>query len=92
MRALTRVFVLSAAIAVAFDSRTEAADSFDGWWRLDEKASTGVPPTMRGHDTVVHLTQSGDKFTIELHAVEPRIDPPPGTPHIADVVLRARHR
>ena len=33
-----------------------------------------------------------DGFTIELHAVEPRIDPPPDNPHIADVVLRARHR
>jgi SAM-dependent methyltransferase len=32
----------------------------------------------------------GDDFTIERHAVEPRIDPPPNTPHIADVVLRAR--
>ncbi len=32
----------------------------------------------------------GDAFTIELHAVEPRIDPPPDNPHIADVVLRAR--
>ena len=32
----------------------------------------------------------GDAFTIELHAVEPRIDPPPENPHIADVVLRAR--
>jgi SAM-dependent methyltransferase len=32
----------------------------------------------------------GDDFTVGLHAVEPRIDPPPGTPHIADVVLRAR--
>lgn len=32
----------------------------------------------------------GDDFTVELHAVEPRIDPPPGTPHVADVVLRAR--
>jgi SAM-dependent methyltransferase len=29
-------------------------------------------------------------FTVVGHAVEPRIDPPPGTPHIADVVLRAR--
>ena len=27
-----------------------------------------------------------DKFTVEVHAVSPRIDPPPGTPHIADVV------
>jgi hypothetical protein len=32
----------------------------------------------------------GDDFTIELYAVKPRIDPPPGTPHIADIVLRAR--
>ena len=31
-------------------------------------------------------------FTVELHAIEPRIDPPPDTPHIADVVLRARRR
>jgi len=34
----------------------------------------------------------GDDFTVELHAVEPRIDPPPGSPHVADVVLRARRR
>jgi SAM-dependent methyltransferase len=34
----------------------------------------------------------GDDFTVELHATEPRIDPPTGTPHIADVVLRARRR
>jgi SAM-dependent methyltransferase len=34
----------------------------------------------------------GDDFTVELYAVEPRIDPPPDTPHIADVVLRARRR
>ena len=33
-----------------------------------------------------------DDFTVELHAVEPRIDPPPAAPHIADVVLRARRR
>jgi hypothetical protein len=32
----------------------------------------------------------GDDFTVELHAIEPRVDPPSGTPHIADVVLRAR--
>ena len=31
-------------------------------------------------------------FTVELHAIEPRRDPPPGTPHVADVVLRARRR
>ena len=34
----------------------------------------------------------GDEFTIEVHADEPRIDPPPDNPHIADVVLRARRR
>jgi SAM-dependent methyltransferase len=34
----------------------------------------------------------GDDFTVELYAVEPRIDPPPDNPHIADVVLRARRR
>jgi SAM-dependent methyltransferase len=32
----------------------------------------------------------GHDFTIERHAVEPRMNPPPNTPHIADVVLRAR--
>ena len=34
----------------------------------------------------------GDDYTVELHAVERRIDPPPDTPHIADIVLRARRR
>jgi len=34
----------------------------------------------------------GDAFTIELYAVQPRIDPPPDNPHIADIVLRARRR
>jgi SAM-dependent methyltransferase len=34
----------------------------------------------------------GSDFTVERHAVEPRVDPPPGTKHIADVVLRARRR
>jgi SAM-dependent methyltransferase len=34
----------------------------------------------------------GAQFTIELHAVQPRIDPPPDHRHIADVVLRARRR
>jgi SAM-dependent methyltransferase len=34
----------------------------------------------------------GDAFTIELRAVEPRVDPPPDNPHIADVILRARRR
>jgi hypothetical protein len=34
----------------------------------------------------------GDEFTIELDAIEPRIDPPPDNPHIGDVILRARRR
>jgi SAM-dependent methyltransferase len=34
----------------------------------------------------------GDDFDVELHATEPRTDPPAGTPHVADVVLRARRR
>jgi SAM-dependent methyltransferase len=34
----------------------------------------------------------GEDFTVELQAVEPGIDRPPDTPHIADVVLRARRR
>jgi len=34
----------------------------------------------------------GDDFTVVLQGVEPRIDPPPDTPHIGDVVLRARRR
>ena len=34
----------------------------------------------------------GDDFTVERHVVEPRLDPPPGTPHVADIVLRARRR
>lgn len=34
----------------------------------------------------------GDDFAVERHAVESRIDPPPATRHIADVILRARRR
>jgi SAM-dependent methyltransferase len=51
--------------------------------------SRGVDPAdYIGADDLVQLL--GDDFTVELFAVEPRIDPPPGTPHVADVVLRAR--
>ena len=53
--------------------------------------SRGVDPAdYVGADDLDRLL--GDDFTVELHAVEPRIDPPPDTPHIADVVLRARRR
>lgn len=33
-----------------------------------------------------------DDFAVELHGVQPRMQAPPGTEHIADVVLRARRR
>ena len=51
----------------------------------------GVDPAdYVGADDLVPLLD--DDFMVEVHAVEPRIDPPPGTPHVADVVLRARRR
>jgi hypothetical protein len=46
------------------------------------------PADYVGADDLVALL--ADEFTIELHALEPRIDPPPGAMHIADVVVRAR--
>ena len=53
--------------------------------------SQGIEPAdYVGADDLGRLL--GDDFMVELHAIEPRIDPPPGTPHIADVVLRARRR
>jgi SAM-dependent methyltransferase len=53
--------------------------------------SRGVDPAdYVGADDLGRLL--GDDFTVELQAVEPRIDPPSGTPHIADVILRARRR
>jgi SAM-dependent methyltransferase len=53
--------------------------------------STGVDPAdYVGADDLALLLE--EDFVVELHAVEPRIDPPPGTPHIADIVLRARRR
>ena len=48
------------------------------------------PADYFGADDLVPLLAAG--FIIERHAVEPRLDPPPGNPHIADVVLRARRR
>ncbi len=53
--------------------------------------SRGVdPPDYFGADDLGRLL--ADDFTVELHAVGPRIDPPPATPHIADLVLRAGRR
>jgi SAM-dependent methyltransferase len=58
---------------------------------LEHMKSRGVDPAdYVGVDDIARLL--GDAFTVELHAVAPRIDPPPGTAHIADVVLRARRR
>jgi SAM-dependent methyltransferase len=36
--------------------------------------------------------QLEEDFRLELHTLDARIDPPPDTPHIADIVLRARRR
>jgi hypothetical protein len=53
--------------------------------------SRGIDPAdYVGADDLAELL--GDDFTVELHSVEPRIDPPPETPHVADIVLRARRR
>jgi SAM-dependent methyltransferase len=53
--------------------------------------SRGVDPAdYVGADDLALLL--GDDFTLELHAVEARIDPPPDHRHIADVVLRARRQ
>ena len=48
------------------------------------------PDAYVGADDLV--AQLGDNFTVERHTVEPRLDPPPDTPHVADVVLRACRR
>ena len=62
----------------------------DGEHREHMKSRGVDPADYVGDDDLVRLF--GDDFMVELHAVEPRIDPPPGTPHVADVVLRARRR
>jgi hypothetical protein len=67
-----------------------------------KNSGDGTPPAQQGREPA-HATPDyadagdlarllGDAFTIELHAVEPRVDPPPDHPHIAGVVLRARRR
>jgi hypothetical protein len=59
--------------------------------RREHMKSQGVDPAdYVDADDPVRLL--GDAFTIELHAVEPRFAPPPESPHIAYVVLRARRR
>jgi SAM-dependent methyltransferase len=56
------------------------------------KARGTDPADYVGADDLRRLLSDDDGFTIELDAVEPRLDPPPGTPHVGDVVLRARRR
>ena len=53
--------------------------------------SRGIDPAdYVGADDLCRLL--GEEFSLELHAVGSRIDPPPGNPHVADVVVRARRR
>jgi SAM-dependent methyltransferase len=54
------------------------------------KAKGIDPADYVGADDLYRLL--GDEFTVEFNGVVPRIDPPVDTPHIADVVLRARRR
>lgn len=56
-------------------------------------AAKGTDPAdYVGADDLRCLLDETDGFTVEHDAVEPRLDPPPGTPHIGDIVLRARRR
>jgi len=51
--------------------------------------SRGIDPAdYVGADDLGRLL--GNDFRVELRTVEPRLDPPPGTSHIADIILRAR--
>jgi SAM-dependent methyltransferase len=58
--------------------------------RAHMKARGTDPAAYVGVDDLRALL--GGDFEIELHAIEPRTDPPEGTPHVADVILRARRR
>lgn len=62
----------------------------DDQHREHMKSQGADPDDYVGADDLRFLL--GDRFTVELHGVESRIDPPPGSPHISDVVLRARRR
>jgi SAM-dependent methyltransferase len=58
---------------------------------VEHMKSRGVDPAdYVGADDLAGLLADG--FEIEVHAVQARMDPPPGTAHTADVVLRARRR
>ena len=62
----------------------------DAEHREHMKAKGFDPADYVGADDLALLLDDG--FTVELHAVEPRTDPPPDTPHVADIILRARRR
>lgn len=56
---------------------------------LEHMKSRGVDPAdYVGADDLRELL--GSEFRVERYAVEPRIDPPPDAPDVADIVLRAR--
>jgi SAM-dependent methyltransferase len=58
---------------------------------LEHLKSRGVDPDdYVGVDDLEAML--GDTFIVERRAVEARIDPPPDTPDVADVVLRVRRR
>jgi SAM-dependent methyltransferase len=65
-------------------------DDLDDEHREHMKSKGIDPADYVGADDLRQLLS--DDFAVELHAVQPRIDPPPGTPHIADIVMRARRR
>jgi SAM-dependent methyltransferase len=54
------------------------------------KAAGFDPADYVGADDLRQLL--ADDFTVERYGVEARLDPPADTPHIADVVMRARRR
>lgn len=58
--------------------------------RMHMKSRGFDPADYVGPDDLCRLL--GADLTVELHAVEPRTNPPEGSPHVADVVLRARRR
>ena len=58
---------------------------------LEHMKSRGVDPAdfFGAHDLVPLLDND---FIVERLAVEPRLNPPPNSPHVADIVLHARRR
>ena len=61
---------------------------FDDEHREHMKSRGIDPADYVGVDDLAELVAAD--FTIESRSVLPRIDPPPGSPHVADVVFQAR--